>query len=149
MAFLNADIQKQVRSAFGALAAPVRLVVFTQGEGGALECHFCAETRTLIEEVAGLSDKITVEVRDFVGDAALAQQYHVDKIPAFAVLQDGPTPTDFGIRFYGIPSGYEFGTLIETIILVSHGKAELKPKTLAELQRLTKPVNIQVYVTPT
>ena len=55
MAFLNADIQKQVRSAFGALAAPVRLVVFTQGEGGALECHFCAETRTLIEEVAGLS----------------------------------------------------------------------------------------------
>ena len=141
MAFLNADIQKQVRAAFEALAAPVRLVLFTQGEGGALECHFCRETRELIEEVAALSDKITVEVRDFVGDAALAQQYHVDKIPAFAVVQDGSTLTDFGIRFYGI--------LIETIILVSHGKAELKPKTLAELQRLTKPVNIQVYVTPT
>lgn len=149
MAFLNADVQKQVRTAFEALDTPVRLVIFTQGEGGALECRFCEENRQLLAEVAALSDKITVEVRDFVGDAQIVAQYGVDKIPALVVLRDGPTPTDFGIRFYGIPSGYEFGTLIETIILVSHGQVELKPKTLAELQRLTKPVNIQVYVTPT
>ncbi len=149
MAFINADVAKQVRRAFDALDAPVRLLVFTQGEGGAVECHFCQENRELIEEVAALSDKITVEVRDLVGDAPLAEQYRVNKIPALVVLRDGPTPTDYGIRFYGIPSGYEFGTLIETIVLVSHGKAELRPKTLAELERLTEPVDIQVFVTPT
>jgi len=149
MSLLNAEIQKQVREAFADLSAPVKLIVFSQGEGGALECDMCTEARQLAEEVGELSDKITVEVHDLVGEADLARSLGVDKLPAMALLRDGPEPKDYGIRFYGLPSGYEFASLIESIRMVSRGEAELSAETMQQLARLTKPVHIQVYITPT
>lgn len=148
-AILNDDIQAQVREAFADLDAPVKLIVFTQGEGGALECAMCAETRQLAEEVASTSDKVSVEVRDFVKDQEIAETYGVDKIPAIAVMREGEVPTDYGVRLYGIPSGYEFGTLIEDIRMVSSGDPELTDETMADLAKITTPVTIQVFVTPT
>ena len=145
MALLNESIQKQVRKVFNQIKNPVRLLVFTQGEGGALECQMCQDTRQLIEEVASLSDKVSVEVYDFVGDAKIAEQHGVDKIPAVVILGD----KDYGIRFYGIPSGYEFSSLIEGIVAVGGRQASLSKTTLDEIQRLNKPVHIQVFVTPT
>ncbi len=91
MSLLNDQIEKQLRQAFEALTGPVKIVMFTQGEN-ALECEYCAETRQLLEEVSALSDKITLEVHDFVRDATLAEQYHIDKIPAVAILSGGDTP---------------------------------------------------------
>jgi glutaredoxin-like protein len=88
-------------------------------------------------------------VRDFVGDAEVVETYGIDKVPAVAIVRDGETPTDYGIRLYGIPSGYEFSTLIEDIVMVSRGDPGLTPQTLAELEKLNGPVNIQVFVTPT
>ena len=149
MAILNDDIQTQVREALAELDAPVKLVVFTQGEGGALECAMCAETRGLIEEVAALSAKISVEIRDFVADSEVAETYGIDKIPAVAIVREGDAPADYGVRLFGIPSGYEFGTLIEDIRLVSSGDPALSDATLAELATLSSPVTIQVFVTPT
>ena len=149
MPILNAEVQQQVREALQDLTTPVKLVVFTQGAGGALECDFCAEMRQLSEEVAGLSDKLSVEVRDLVGEAEIAEVYGVDKIPALVVMQGGARPKDYGLRFYGIPSGYEFSTLIEDIRLVSRGQPELSAATREALARLAAPVRIQVYVTPT
>lgn len=148
MSLLNDQTQKQIRQAFEAMTGPVKIVIFTQDDN-ALECEYCVETRQIVEEVAALSDKISAEVHDFVRDAQLAGQYGIDKIPAIAILADGPTPKDYGIRLYGIPSGYEFSTLIEDMLMVSQQRTGLNAKTLEELKRLTKPVNIQVYVTPT
>ena len=149
MALLNPATQQQVREALAEMAGPVKLLLFTQGGAGALECDFCAEARQLVEEVAGLSDKITLDMHDFVADAALAEGYGVDKIPALVILADGPAPRDSGIRFYGLPSGYEFGTFIEDILMVGRGEPGLSPRTLEALGRLAEPGHIQVYVTPT
>src|SRR5512139_1466410 len=121
MSYLNADIQQQVRELFGDLEAPVNLVIFTQGEGGAVECEMCRETRELLQEVASLSTKLSVEVHDLVAEAETATAYGIDKIPAVAIVRGGEQPKDYGIRLYGIPSGYEFGTLIEDITMVSKG----------------------------
>jgi hypothetical protein len=66
-------------------------------------------------------------------------------VPAIAVIG----AKDYGIRIYGIPSGYEFGTLIEDIRLVSEGDSGLSPETRATVARLTRPVRIQVFITPT
>jgi glutaredoxin-like protein len=145
MALLNADIQKQVRQVFESIQNPVRLLMFTQGEGGALECQMCQDTRQLIEEVASLSDKINLETYDFVGDAKTAEALGVDKIPAVVIAGE----KDYGVRFYGIPSGYEFSSLIEGIVAVGRREPSLSKKTLQELQRLNTPVHIQVFVTPT
>jgi glutaredoxin-like protein len=123
------------------LANPVKLVNFTQ----ALECQFCAETRQLVEEVAALSDKIELEVYNLAIDKEKVEEYGVDKIPAIAIMGE----KDYGVRYYGIPSGYEFSSLIEDIIDVSKGEVELLPATKEALAGITEPLHFQVFVTPT
>jgi glutaredoxin-like protein len=128
------------------LANPVKLLMFTQ----TVECQFCAETRQIVEEIAGLSEKISAEILNFVTDKATADLYGIDKIPAIAVLrvEDGED-RDYGIRFYGIPSGYEFTSVIEDIFDVSSGESGLQPKSKETVAGLTEPVHFQVFVTPT
>jgi glutaredoxin-like protein len=141
MALLDEKIKEQVRGALGDLPAPVRLVMFTQE----FECNHCRETRQLVEEVASVSDQISAEIYDFVADKAQSDEYGIDKIPAIAVVGE----KDYGIRFFGIPSGYEFSSLIESIKLASTGEAQLSPAGIEFIEGLEEPVHIQVYVTPT
>ncbi|MFO7682774.1 MAG: thioredoxin family protein [Chloroflexota bacterium] len=145
MSLLKESDQQQLREHFSALAEPVKLVMFTQE----MECQYCSETRMISEEVAALSDKISVEVYDFVRDQEIAEQYHIDKIPAIAVVRGGGKAKDYGIRFYGIPSGYEFSSLIENIMMVSSGESGLSAETKAWAAGLDKPVHLQVFITPT
>jgi len=120
----------------------VRLVFFTQE----LECTFCAATHELIDMVASLSEKLSLEVYDFIKDKDKADELGIDKIPALAILGD----VDHGFRFYGIPSGYEFQTLVEAIILASGADNGLPPEAVKALNKaVTKPVEIQVFVIPT
>jgi len=123
------------------LLNPVRLVVFTQE----YECPYCAQTRSLLGELAGLSDKLSVEVYDFVADADEARAYGVDKVPAVAIIG----AKDYGLRFYGLPYGYEFQTLLEGMVSVSHGKAEVSEEAREKLRGIKSPVHIQVFVTLT
>jgi len=141
MALLNEAIRKEVRGALADVKQPVALKFFTQ----AFECQYCKETRELIEEVAALSDKLTAEVYDFVKDADVAQRYGIDKVPAVAVIGK----KDYGVRLYGIPAGYEFGVLIEDIRMVAQGDSGLASETRAAVAKLTKPIRIQVFSTPT
>ena len=141
MALLNEKIRKEVRAALADISQPVTFKVFTQP----FECQYCKETRELVEEVASLSEKVSVEVFDFVDDKALADSLGIDKVPAVAIIG----AKDYGIRMFGIPSGYEFGSLIESIKLVSEGKSGLSPDTKKMVAKLTKPVKMQVFITPT
>jgi len=141
MSLLKEEDRRQIAEQFEALTNPVKLVMFTQQ----LECDYCAETRQLVEEVAGLSDKIEAEIFNFAIDKEQVTQYQVDKIPAIAVLGE----KDYGIRFYGIPAGYEFTSLLEAILAVSSGKSDLADATKDFLSNLKDPLHIQVFVTPT
>jgi glutaredoxin-like protein len=123
------------------LVDPVKIVMFTQE----IECQYCSQTRELVQELAPLSDKITVEVLDFVADAAKAKEYGVDKIPALAIIGK----KDYGVRIYGIPYGYELQTLIEAIITVSKGTTDLSDNTKSILKEVKNPVHIQVFVSLT
>jgi glutaredoxin-like protein len=120
---------------------PVKIVMFTQE----IECKFCSDTRQLAQEMATLSDKITVEVYDFMADADKAKEYCIDKIPALAIIG----AKDYGVRIYGIPYGYELQTLIEAVVNVSRGRTDLSDKTKAILAEVKAPVHIQVFVTLT
>ncbi len=141
MALLNDQIRNDVREMLADVKNPVKLEVFSQS----FECDYCKETRELAEEVASLSDQLSVEVHDFEKDTAKAESLGIDKIPAIAVVG----AKDYGIRMYGIPSGYEFGSLIEAIKMVSEGQSELAPGTKEILSKLKAPVHIQVFITPT
>lgn len=109
------------------------------------ECTFCREARQLLEEVKSLSDKIDLQVFDFVAQKDKAAEFGIDKIPATVVLGT----KDHGIRFFGIPSGYEYTSLVEAIVDVSKGATELGQKTKESLGTIDKDVHIQVFVTPT
>jgi glutaredoxin-like protein len=141
MGLLKARDRKTVEKEFAKLRKPVKLVVFTQE----MECQFCQQTRELMEELGELSDKLSVEVYDFVNDKAKALHYQIDKIPA--VVVEGQQ--DYGIRFFGIPSGYEFSTLLEDIRNVSTGESDLSEKTKALVNTIQTPIHIQAFVTPT
>lgn len=141
MTFIQDKDRTVIETRFEELVHPVKLINFTQE----VECLYCAETSKLMSEIAGLSDLITVEIRDFVEDAELVKKYSIDKIPATIVEGE----TDHGIRFFGVPTGYEFGTLIEDIIMVSKRDSGLKPETREALAGLEEPVHLQVFVTPT
>lgn len=138
MAFINDSDRAVLRQEFQELVQPVTLVLF---EGQA--CEHCGDTKQLLEEIAALSDKITLETHDL--NTEKAAQFQIDKAPAIAVMNG----TDYGIRYFGIPSGYEFGSLIDDILDVSKGESGLQPETKAALAQLTQPIHFQVFVTPT
>ena len=145
MALLKEEDRNHLIEEFKSLATPVKIVVFTQ----AVECQYCKETRMIGEELAALSDKISLEVYDFEKDKEIAETYNIDKIPATIIMAGGEQPRDYGIRYFGIPSGYEFSSLIEDIMMVSSGESGLSAATKDILSTLEKPVHLQVFVTPT
>ena len=145
MPLLKDKDRQYLTEQFETLDLPVKLIVFTQE----FECHYCAETRQIAEELAALSDNITLEVYDFVADKEIAEQHNVDKIPATVVMRGGEQPKDYGIRYYGIPSGYEFSSLIEDIKLIASAESGLSAPTKQWVADLQDPVHLQVFVTPT
>ncbi|GAB4515886.1 MAG: thioredoxin family protein [Anaerolineae bacterium] len=145
MALISDRDREILKQEFAAMDQPVRLVMFTQDK----ECQYCRETRQIVEELAELSDKIEAEIHDFAADKDVAEAYQIDKIPAIAVVRGGDQPKDYGIRYFGIPSGYEFSSLIEDILMVSTGESGLSAETKRVIADLKTPVHLQVFVTPT
>ena len=142
MSILKADLKAKVSQIFAQnLEGEVKIRYFTQD----FECEFCKETRELLEELTALSHKIRLEVYDFVADAEKAKEFGVDKIPATIVSGKA----EYKVRFFGIPSGYEFATLVEDIVDVSRGQSRLPPHLVDKVKSVTKPIHIQVFVTPT
>jgi glutaredoxin-like protein len=143
---LNEEIIEQVEQAFEQIQEPVQVMFF----GKKSDCEYCADTLQLIEEVVGVSDKLSLSIFDIDEDAALAQQYKVDKVPGIVMAgRDGEQILDYGVRFAGIPSGHEFSSLINDLILISGRDSNLSQETRDFLKTIDKPVLLQVYVTPT
>jgi glutaredoxin-like protein len=141
MAFIEEKDKKPIRDKLAEMAASVKIIYFTQE----LECQFCRETHQIMKELTDLSEKLSLEVFNFQIDKAKAEEYKIDKIPATAIKGE----KDYGIRFYGIPAGYEFMTLLESITAVSRADSGLAPSTREKLKTVTQPIHIQVFVTPT
>ena len=122
---------------------PVDLLLFTQTIGGS---ESGPVARQVLDEVASLHDKVTVVEKNFVLDTEDRAKYKVDKAPAIVVLSDGQ---DTRMRLYGAPTGYEFVSLVEAVLLAGTGTLELEPETLTALAAVTEPLHLQVFTTPT
>ena len=143
MPFITGDDAKQVGEILEKLPRTVKLIYFTQE----LECQFCRETHQLMNELKELgSGKIDLEVYNFVNDKEQVEKYNIDKIPAIAVTAGDK---DFGIRYYGIPSGYEFSSILEDIQEVAAGEPSVSEETREAIQKITHPIHLQVFITPT
>ena len=142
MALLTEEVTAELREAFAGLVNPVRLVVFSQ----ALADPISEEVRRLVEELAALDARLSAESRNFVLDPERVAELGIERIPAIAVLG---ADKDYGVRFYGLPTGYEFGSLVEAILDVSRGASRLSDETRAGLAALDKDVRLRVFSTPT
>lgn len=143
---LNEQVAGQIQQAFAELVNPVQLLFFGSQEN----CDYCAETKQLLTELSELNSQLHLSIHDLKQDAALAAQYRVDKAPVIVVAsKNGEQVIDLGVQFSGIPAGYEFSTLINDIILASKQTTGLGAATREFLQTLTKPLHLQVFVTPT
>jgi glutaredoxin-like protein len=141
MGVLKEKDKEKVANIFKGIEKDVKIVMFTQE----MECPRCEMTRLMLEEVSRLSEKLSLEVHDFVAEADLAKKYGVDKIPATVILGD----KDYGIHFYGVPAGYEFNVLVEDIVDVGKRDPKLSKEVIAELDKVDRPVHMQVLISPT
>lgn len=143
MAILTASDEAAVRKEFERLGEhPITLVVFSQE---LVAGDLCRENEQLAREVAALSDRLSVEVLNPAIDRERAEAYGVDQVPAIVVEGE----RDYGIRFFGIPSGYEFTNFLDAIIVASTGEPALSEATRTALAGLAAPVHIKVFSTPT
>lgn len=141
MPIIREDDVEEIRKRLEVMKGAVKLVHFTQATG----LEYGLEARQLLEELVPLSERLSLEVWDFENDRQKAAEYGIDKVPA-TVVRNGK---DFGIRFYGLPAGYEFATLLDAILSVSQADSGLEETTRQKLASIRQPVHLQVFVTPT
>lgn len=143
MALFDEKIQKQLRDIFSKLTQKVNLLYFTQE----FECGTCKDNRTFLEEVSALSDKLNVTGFDFVKDKEKAVHYKVERIPATVLLDS--KDNDTGIKYYGIPGGYEINSFIQSIFEASGIRQPLPQNIIERITKIGKDVHIQVLVSLT
>jgi alkyl hydroperoxide reductase subunit AhpF len=142
MAIFRADEEGRVRELLDALERPVELLVAHGPEEtplpGARDIDFGAETERIVEGIAALSSRVSYRVED--------EPPGFERYPAVAVLPDGE---DVGIRYYGLPWGYELASLIGAVLEAGRTTSSLAPESLERLAALDRDLAIDVFVTPT
>src|SRR5512140_2170948 len=142
MSLLSPADQQKLRDAFGKMTRRVTLLFFTQTLG----CDTCLQTRQILDELPPLGDRLSVEEVNLVLDADKAKQYGIDRAPAVVVLADD---VDTRIRFLGKPSGYEFVSLVQAVLLAGGHESMLTDEQRQRVASVDKPVTMQVFTTPT
>ncbi|HPT71389.1 MAG TPA: thioredoxin family protein [Candidatus Cloacimonadota bacterium] len=141
MPLLNDQTREEVKKVLDTLDKPITLDLYTLQ----IECGLCKDTHQLLSEIAELTTKITINLHELESENQHADTLKIEKLPAIIIKGE----KDYGIRFFGIPAGYEFTSLMAAMLLVSRGELMLKPETKAFLDTLQKPVHIEVITTPT
>jgi alkyl hydroperoxide reductase subunit AhpF len=147
MGLLAPADQDKLRESFSEMTSPVRLLFFTQTLG----CETCVHTRQILDELPPLSDKVTIEEVNFVLDKEKSAQYAIDRVPGIAIVgvdQSG-VEHDSRIRFLGAPSGYEFISLVQAVLLVGGRASNLTDQQLQRLAAVDQRLTMQVFTTPT
>ncbi|MHA2226660.1 MAG: protein disulfide oxidoreductase [Candidatus Hodarchaeales archaeon] len=139
---IEEKILNEVRQKFSELTTAVTLHMFTNKN----HCLMCNETLDLANQVANQSDKVTLEHCECDIESEQAKKWKIERHPAIVVEGKGKGV----VRFYGIPSGYEFGTLIESIFMAGSDTAiALTPDMVEAIENIDQPVHLQVFTTPT
>lgn len=140
MALFDERIQQQLREILAGMNDTVTLVFFTQE----IECPMCRETRMFLDEITSLSPRLQLERYNFVIDAETAKKYGVERIPAIVVLDKNGT--DHGIKYYGLPAGYEINSFLGILLEMSGKREPLSEDLLKRIRNIDTDVHIQVFV---
>jgi alkyl hydroperoxide reductase subunit AhpF len=109
------------------------------------ECEYCEPTKQLMEEITSASSKLHLEVYDFYSQPEVARAHGVERVPAIVMGNNGYN----NLKFYGMPMGNEFGTILDDLVALSHKETHFKEELRDKIREIDQDVSIQVFVTPT
>jgi len=143
MAKIDQEEKNKIKELFSKhLKDEVNLLFFSKDK----DCQYCADTEEILTEVTALDEKVNFE-KHLVGSDK-AEELGVDRAPAIIFLNN--EGQDSGVHFYGIPSGYEFTSLIEDILDMSdQERIDLSEDMKKEIRAIDSEVLLQVFITPT
>lgn len=139
-AILRDKDTEYVRKTLAAMRGEVRVALFSR-DGG--ECRYCDDAEGLLAGIAAAEPRVKVETLSLTKDAARARELGIDKVPGIAILGR----RDYGLRYFGLPSGHDFIPFVETLRSAGNDDPELSRETVAALAALRKPVQLTVFVT--
>ncbi|MDO4683035.1 MAG: alkyl hydroperoxide reductase subunit F [Lautropia sp.] len=124
---LDNDLKSQLKTYLGHLKQPIELVASLDDGAKA------REMQTLLQEIAELSDKITLREDDSA---------EVRK-PSFAINRVG---TDIGVRFAAIPLGHEFTSLVLALLQVGGHPIKLEADVIDRIAALDGRYEVEIYM---
>lgn len=142
MPLIDDRTRKTVEEEFKRLQHPVKLIFFSQE----MECGYCKDAHEMLAELTALNKLVSLQLYDLVRDKDEVKKYGIERIPALVILAGD---VDFGFRYYGLPTGYEFGALINMIVVASRRDSSLTPKVREELKKIINDLEIKIFVIPT
>ncbi len=145
--FLDDQLTAQLAEAFAPLDRDVEMVVYVASRlvvPGQEDAGEEAAALQLVREVAATSDRLTVVEKTLDG---VARGRGIVRTPTTLFRAAGSDADN--VRFIGLPSGYEFQTLVEVLRMVGTGDSGLGPASVERLAELSEPVRLQAFVTPT
>lgn len=141
MPMFDDKVKSQLKDILSQMSERVKVLFFSQE----IECFTCRDARIFLEEVSSVNSKIILEKYSLLNDREKAESYKVTRVPAIVLLDS--SGKDTGIRFYGIPGGYEINSFLQALIEVS-GKREALPDIIMQrIKNIDKDIHIQVFVT--
>ena len=141
MVTFDDQIRKQLGEIFDKMNKDVTIALFTSKD----KCSTCDETTSYMEEITAISHKLHLTKFDIDEDQELAKEYDISLTPSIVLLDSENNYTR--IKFNGIPAGHEINSLINSIIEVSGSTQELSDGAKERLKKITKPIDIKVFVT--
>jgi alkyl hydroperoxide reductase subunit F len=123
---LDTAMKFQLQAYLGKLQRPIRLIASL--DAGAKS----AELRTLLQEIASLSDKVAF---DETGTDS--------RKPSFVVARDGETG---GVRFAAIPLGHEFASLVLALLWTGGHPPKVAAEVIDQIRGLDSELRFEVYM---
>jgi len=122
---LDATLKKQLQAYLEKVVQPIELVASLDDSPKSREMD------ELLNEIAALSDKITV------------RQEANERTPSFAINRVG---TDIGVRFAGIPLGHEFTSLVLALLHVGGHTIKLEQAVIDQIASLEGDYVFETYI---
>ena len=145
MPIMDDETKKKVIESMEVMERPIHILMFEDKK----DCQLCQETKKIVEELTSLTGKLTHEVIDLGEDTSLADKYGVDKTPAILVMKGTKDDHRYtGVRFFGIPAGYEFTSLLDSVLTASREETSISKETKEYLKDLNRDIHMLVFVTP-
>ncbi|HIQ51362.1 MAG TPA: hypothetical protein EYH54_05335 [Nautiliaceae bacterium] len=149
MAILDNESREQLKQFFEQIDKKVEIILITDENNKTAQLDFNQIAKDLLKELKEVSQgKLDYIVRE--NDQAFAKALGIDteessgKFGPLFVFKDNPR-----MVFLGLPSGYEFGVLIEGIKTLVHNHAHIPNDIAEKIKGINRKLEVLVFVTPT